>query len=93
RVNIVYKDLQSVLKDQTLLSFGGFMNGDNIYEMDLPKKGILVLGNEANGIQHDVESLISTRVSIPRFGDVQETESLNVANATSILLSEFRRRH
>lgn len=93
RVNIVYKDLKSVLKDQTSLSFGGFMDGENIYEMNLPKKGILVLGNEANGIQHDVESLIATRVAIPRFGDVQETESLNVANAASILLSEFRRRY
>ena len=93
RVNVVYKDLRSVLKNQTSLSFGAFMDGDNIYEMDLPKKGILVLGNEANGIQHDIGNLIETRISIPRFGDVQETESLNVANATSILLSEFRRRY
>jgi TrmH family RNA methyltransferase len=49
------------------------------------------LGNEANGIQQDLEGLIAQRISIPRFGDLQQTESLNVANAAAVLLSEFRR--
>lgn len=92
RVNIVYKDLDTVLRDREVMSFGAFMDGENVYQSDLPNKGVLVLGNEANGIQNELESLISKRISIPRFGDLQETESLNVANAAAILLSEFRRR-
>jgi len=93
RVNVVYKDLVDILKDNNVMSFGAFMNGDNIYEESLPQNGILVLGNEANGIQSNVEAQIKKRISIPRFGNLQQTESLNVANAAAILLSEFNRRH
>ena len=49
------------------------------------------MGNEANGIRPNIESLISQRISIPRFGALQATESLNVATATAIILSEFKR--
>ena len=91
RVNVVYKDLSQILKDTSITSFGAFMDGENVYHSTLPNKGILVLGNEANGIQNDIEGLITKRISIPRFGDLQQTESLNVANAAAILLSEFRR--
>lgn len=91
RVNIVYKDLKEILKDPKVISFGAFMDGENVYNTGLPQKGILVLGNEANGIQSDLENLITQRISIPRFGELQKTESLNVANATAILLSEFKR--
>ena len=93
RVNVVYKDLTEILASNDLLSFGAFMDGKNIYEEELPQGGILVLGNEANGIQSNVEALIKKRISIPRFGDLKQTESLNVANATAILLSEFKRRN
>ena len=50
------------------------------------------MGNEANGISNEIEELITTKLSIPRFGDLQATESLNVATATAIFLSEFKRR-
>jgi len=66
------------------------MDGDNIYQKTLDKDAILVMGNEANGISREVEAMLDVRVSIPRFG--QDTESLNVASATAILLSEFKRR-
>lgn len=91
RVNVFYKDLKTLLNNTEAVSFGAFMDGDNVYSVNLPDKGILVLGNEANGIQLNVEQLITNRISIPRFGDLQQTESLNVANATAILLSEFKR--
>ena len=93
RVNVVYKDLNTILSEKEILSFGAFMNGENIYDTALSSKGVLVLGNEANGINNELEALISKRLSIPRFGNLQETESLNVANATAILLSEFKRRN
>jgi len=92
RVNVSYLDLESFLySQQTIQKFGAFMDGENVYDMNLPITGILVLGNEANGISKEVESQITRRISIPRFGDLKETESLNVANATAILLSEFKR--
>ena len=93
RVNVVYKNLNVILKEKEITSFGAFMDGENVYDLELPNKGVIVLGNEANGIQSELENLIPNRISIPRFGDLQETESLNVANATAILLSEFKRRN
>ena len=57
--------------------------------LQIANSGIIVLGNEANGISKPIEKLVSQRIAIPRFGELQVTESLNVANATGILLSEF----
>jgi TrmH family RNA methyltransferase len=57
----------------------------------LYNKGILVLGNEANGISKNIEAFVENRIAIPRFGSIQATESLNVATAAAILLSEFKR--
>jgi len=49
------------------------------------------MGNEANGISEAIEKQVTQRVAIPRFGDLQATESLNVATATAIFLSELKR--
>lgn len=93
RVNVSYLNLEEFLSfNKTQNVFGAFMNGNNVYEMALPDSGILVMGNEANGISGKVEEQISQRISIPRFGTLKTTESLNVANATAILLSEIKRR-
>lgn len=91
RVNVVYTDLPAFLAKTSLPVFGTFMDGENIYENALPQEGIIVLGNEANGISAGVEELASHRIAIPRFGSLQQTESLNVATAAAIVLSEFRR--
>ena len=91
RVNVVYGDLELFLKESSLPVFGTFMDGNNIYQEKLPKEGIIVMGNEANGISPSVEKLVSQRIAIPRFGNLQLTESLNVATATAIILSEFKR--
>ena len=91
RVPIIYTDLEAYLKTIKTPIFGTFMDGENVYKMTLPKEGVLVMGNEANGISKSIEALVSSKLSIPRFGDVQATESLNVATATAILLSEFNR--
>ena len=63
----------------------------SIQDQNLPEQGILILGNEANGISDSLEKKVVNRISIPRFGKLQKTESLNVATATAILLSEFKR--
>ena len=92
RVNVVYLDLEEFLKDSKVPKFGAFMDGKNIYESALPENGILIMGNEANGISLEIEKLIENKIRIPSFSSHQSTESLNVATATAILLSEFKRR-
>ncbi|MCK6608424.1 MAG: RNA methyltransferase [Flavobacterium sp.] len=91
RVNVVYGNLESFLSQTKLPVFGTFMDGKNIYQEKLPKEGVIIMGNEANGISPSVEKLVSERIAIPRFGNLQVTESLNVATATAIILSEFKR--
>ncbi|MGL2965031.1 TrmH family RNA methyltransferase [Flavobacterium sp. XGLA_31] len=91
RVQVNYLDLVDFVKQSELPVFGTFMDGANVYDEKLPAEAILVLGNEANGISHGLEKVITRRIAIPRFGEIQKTESLNVATATAIFLSEFRR--
>ncbi|NHM00707.1 TrmH family RNA methyltransferase [Flavobacterium difficile] len=91
RVEVVYTNLTDYLKTTDLDIFGTFMEGENIYKSELPPKGIIVMGNEANGISKEIENLVTQKISIPRFGSLQQTESLNVATATAIILSEFKR--
>lgn len=91
RVSIVYTNLETYLQESTLPKYATLMDGENVYKSKLPKNAILVMGNEANGISPSILKLLNYAVSIPRFGKTQQTESLNVATATSILLSEFKR--
>lgn len=91
RVQVHYVDLEAFLSKTQLPIFGTFMDGNNIYHESLPKEGIIVLGNEANGISEKVEKHTKHRIAIPRFGENPQTESLNVATATAIVLSEFCR--
>ena len=90
RVNLVYTDLTVFLKEASRPVYGAFMNGSSVYSEKLPKAGILVMGNEANGISEEIEKLTSKKIAIPQFGK-KTAESLNVASATSILLNEIRR--
>jgi TrmH family RNA methyltransferase len=92
RVHVHYLDLEVYLETTDAPKFGAFMEGETIYNHILPQHGILVMGNEANGISAQIEALIDKKISIPRFGNLQSTESLNVATATAIFLSEFKRR-
>lgn len=91
RVTISYVDLSSFLLNTTLPVYTADMDGDNVYTSKLPQKAILVMGNEANGISEEISEIVKHKLTIPRFGDIQQTESLNVATATAILLSEFKR--
>ena len=91
RVHVHYVDLENYIKNTKTNVFGTFMDGDAIYAETLPNEGIIVMGNEANGISETIEQLVTKKLSIPRFGSLKETESLNVATATSIILSEFKR--
>ena len=73
--------------------YGTFLDGDNIYQSTLQPHGLIVMGNEGHGISAEVATLVSHRLLIPNYPQGRETsESLNVAIATAIVCSEFRRR-
>ncbi|MCR9182907.1 MAG: RNA methyltransferase [Flavobacteriaceae bacterium] len=91
RVEVHYLDLENYFEKNQLPVFGAFMEGNNVYREKLPRKAILLMGNEGKGISAKLETYLSKKISIPQFGVEQQTESLNVAMATSILLSEFHR--
>lgn len=91
RVNISYVDLASFLSKASLPVYTADMDGNNVYTSELSQKAILVMGNEANGISKEISEIVKHKLTIPRFGKIQQTESLNVATATAILLSEFKR--
>jgi len=93
RVKVSYVDLVEWLTQAKLPVYGAVMIGKNIYKEKFPKEAIIVLGNEANGISPAIEEVIKNRITIPRFGKLQQTESLNVATAAAIVLSEFCRNH
>ncbi len=96
RVSIHYCDLQETLeslREEGVEIFGTFLDGDSIYSTDLPKNGVVVMGNEGSGISSDLEYLFTHRLLIPNFPiGAATSESLNVAVATAIICSEFRRR-
>lgn len=92
RVSIVYCDLEEFLKNDGRTVYGTFLKGNSIYQCDLKPDMILIMGNEANGISSCIEKLVTDRITIPGFGKEHKTESLNVATATAVILSEFCRR-
>lgn len=94
RISVHYVDLPSfLLKQVNKEIYVADMEGENVYSADLPHNAILVMGNEGNGISDEVAKIATKKIHIPTFNDANKTsESLNVAIATAILCSEFRRR-
>ena len=96
RVSIHYLNLPLSLDEalrEGLSVYGAFLEGENIYQHQLSETGILVMGNEGNGISSEIEEKISQKLFIPSFpSGFKCSESLNVATATAICCSEFRRR-
>ena len=89
RVNVFYTDLEDYFKEYQHPILGTDMNGENIYETQFPEKFSLVFGNEGNGIRPSTEDLITKMITIPRFGNSQSTESLNVSMSAGIILGEI----
>ena len=95
RVKVVYCDLCDILEKlgQTLPVYGTFLDGENIYSSPLSREGVIIMGNEGKGISENVARLASHRLLIPSYPPERPTsESLNVATATAIVLSQFRAR-
>jgi len=93
RIRIQYTDLPTFLESVQLPIYGTFLEGKILYEAELQNEGVIVMGNEGNGISQAVEKCITDKLFIPDY-PVGETgsESLNVSVATAIVCSEFRRR-
>lgn len=93
RINITYLDLYKYLKSSKNIKIGTSLNGKSIYQNNQSfDNGILVFGNEANGISDDLFKLMNCNFSIPRFKKNKFPESLNLASSLGIILSEIRRR-
>ena len=96
RVNLHYTDLPSFLENlgDGFPIYGTFLNGTNVYEQELSKSGVIIMGNEGKGISKEVERYVNKRLFIPSYPAERPTaESLNVAIATAITCAEFRRRY
>ena len=94
-VQVVYTDLLALVSQlpPSYPVYGTLLDGENIYQQELTSEGIIVMGNEGNGISQALREHINRRLLIPDFhtGELR-AESLNVAIATAITCSEFKRR-
>ncbi len=88
RVQVYYTPLESYLVAARKPIYGTFLEGTDVHELKFNGGGLIVIGNESNGISPAIEKLISQKITIPRFG---KAESLNAAIATGIILDNIRR--
>jgi TrmH family RNA methyltransferase len=88
RVAVYYTELAPWLSEQKASIFAAVMEGNNTHQQTFPDGGILVMGNESNGISPEVLSHCLNKITIPRFGGA---ESLNVAIATAVICDGIRR--
>lgn len=95
RVNVYYVDLGPVLselRDRGNKIYVTDLRGSNIFASKLTEGGIVVMGNEGNGVSHNIEILSTEVLNIPSYPGTKTSESLNVGVATAITLSQFRSR-
>jgi TrmH family RNA methyltransferase len=94
RVSIVYTPLEQLFRQCHMPVYGTLLTGHDIYQTELTKNGIIVIGNEGNGISQPVRALLTHQLLIPSYhtGLYTSAESLNAAIATAITCAEFRRR-
>lgn len=97
RVNLHYADLKAFLKDipKGLKIYGSLLEGKSLFQEKLSNKGLLIIGNESQGISKDIQTFVTNKINIPSFAiDKQnQAESLNASLATGIIISEFRRQN
>jgi len=94
-VNIIYCDLLEIINEyhsENFPIYGTFLEGKNIYSSKLSNKGFIIMGNEGKGISPAIADIITHKINIPAFSESNTaSESLNVATATAIICSEFRK--
>ena len=92
RVKVFYTDLEDILnKSEVRNVYGTLLDGENIFERDLNSEGVIVMGNEGKGISDRIRTLVTDPLLIPPAREDSHPESLNVAVATAIVISQFRK--
>ena len=94
RVSVTYSPLVPLLSSlpADMPIYGTLLDGKDIYQKELTRHGVIIMGNEGNGISDEVRAMVTHPLLIPRFRQGESAESLNVAVATAITCSEFCRR-
>ncbi len=96
RVRMIYTDLKQLCSRYASAGspvYGTFLDGENIYKGELSENGLIIMGNEGDGISPEIAGLVDRRLFIPPYPENSTgSESLNVATATAVICSEFRRR-
>lgn len=93
RVEVHYTSLPDFIEQQQPQPiYGTLLDGKDIYKTPLTSHGIIIMGNEGNGISEQVRKLITSPLFIPAYREGEHAESLNVGIATALTLAEFKRR-
>ena len=95
RVKVHYVDKLNFFNklEAGIFVYGTFLNGENLYEINLEKNGIIIIGNEGSGISKELNEYITKKINIPNFSkEANKSESLNASIATAVICAEFRRR-
>lgn len=88
RINVFYTNLEEYLPKIKLPILGAFLGGSDVHTFSFPKSGILLMGNESNGINEVLEKVVTQRITIPSYG---QAESLNVAIAAAVILDNWKK--
>jgi TrmH family RNA methyltransferase len=86
RIPVFYTNLFTFLKGTKLPVFGAYLEGKDVHQTTFPKDGILLIGNESNGISPELKEFVSEKITIGKFG---KAESLNASVATGILIDNW----
>jgi len=88
RVNVFYTPLADFLKGSDMAVYGAFLGGGDVHQLKFAPGGLIVVGNESNGISNDVARFVTQKITIPKYG---QAESLNASIATGIILDNLKR--
>jgi TrmH family RNA methyltransferase len=94
RKSVFYTDIKELVKEVKgkELIYTTVLDGESIYEADISQPGLIIIGNESSGVSEELVNLADKKLFIPPYpGNLHRPESLNVATATAIVCSEFRR--
>jgi len=88
RVSVTYKNLADWMPTIKLPVYGALLEGENVFTIKTPQKGLLVIGSEGKGIRENILDFITHPVTIPKTGDA---ESLNAGIAAGIIVAQLTR--
>jgi len=95
RVNVYYLDLEQLLSESGMMEkivYGTFLEGENIYGMNMEKNPLILFGNESHGLSNQYDQYINRKIAIPSFSQSGKgSESLNVASSVAVVCSELKR--